>query len=102
MTIYKVRMHHSALRDLDELELFLLSVMSRSGANKYIDMMMAEVESLSIFACLYRPSQMLVIRSYHPQARRMVSHNRRWVYIFHIEGDTVIVDRIRPAKTIVQ
>lgn len=102
MTIYKVRMHHSALRDLDELELFLLSVMSRSGANKYIDMMMAEVESLSIFACLYRPSQMLDIRSCHPQARRMVSHNRRWVYIFHIEGDTVIVDRIRPAKTIVQ
>ncbi len=30
----------------------------------------------------------------------MVSHNRRWVYIFHIEGDMVVVDPIRPAKTI--
>ena len=31
-------------------------------------------------------------------ARRMVSHNRRWIYIYHIEEDVVIVDRIIPAK----
>ena len=30
----------------------------------------------------------------------MVSHNKRWVYIFHMEDDMVIVDRIRPSKTI--
>ena len=28
----------------------------------------------------------------------MVSHNRRWIYIYHIEEDVVIVDRIIPAK----
>lgn len=100
MTVYKVKMHNSAVRDIDELENFLLSVMSRDGANKYIDMMFAEVESLSVFADLYRPSTMTSIRIYHPQARRMVSHNKRWVYIFHIEDDIVIVDRIRPAKII--
>ena len=100
MTVYKVKMHYSAVRDIDELENFLLSVMSREGANKYIDMMFAEVESLSVFADLYRPSPKTSIRINHPRARRMVSHNRRWVYIFHIEGDIVIVDRKRPAKTI--
>ena len=31
-------------------------------------------------------------------ARRLVSHNRRWIYIYHIEEDVVIVDRIIPAK----
>ena len=30
----------------------------------------------------------------------MVSHNKRWVYIFHIEDDTVAVDRILPSKLI--
>ena len=30
----------------------------------------------------------------------MVSHNKRWVYIFHIDGDFAIVDRILPAKNI--
>ncbi len=28
----------------------------------------------------------------------MVSHNKRWNYVFHIEEDYVIVDRIIPAK----
>ena len=100
MTVYKVKFRHSAMRDMDELEDFLKSVMSQIGANKYIDTMITEVMSLSVFADLYRTSPMADIRQYHPKARRMVSHNRRWVYIFHVEDDTVIVDRIRPAKTI--
>ncbi len=100
MKVYKVRIRRSAMRDLGELEDFLISVMSQVGANKYIDTMIAEVMSLSVLADLYRPSTMADIRQYHPQARRMVSHNRRWVYIFHLEDDIVIVDSIRPSKTI--
>ena len=30
----------------------------------------------------------------------MPSHNKRWQYIFHIEGNWVIVDRILQAKHI--
>ena len=56
MTIYKVRLHRSAMRDMYELEEYLKSVMSQIGANKYIDTMIAEVMSLSVFADLYRPS----------------------------------------------
>ena len=88
------------MRDMDELEEYLKSVMTQIGANKYIDTMIAEVMSLSIFADLYRTSIKEDILQYHPQARRMVSHNKRWVYIFHIEDETVIVDRIRPSKLI--
>ena len=88
------------MRDMDELEEYLKSVMTQIGANKYIDTMIAEVMSLSVFADLYRTSTKEDILQYHPQARRMVSHNKRWVYIFHIEDETVIVDRIRPAKLI--
>lgn len=100
MTIYNVRLHSSAMRDMDELEEYLKSVMTQIGANKYIDTMIAEVMSLSVFANLYRTSTKEDILQYHPQARRMVSHNKRWVYIFHIEDETVIVDRIRPSKLI--
>lgn len=88
------------MRDMDELEEYLKSVMTQIGANKYIDTMIAEVMSLSVFADLYRTSTKENILQYHPQARRMVSHNKRWVYIFHIEDETVIVDRIRPSKLI--
>ena len=56
MTVYKVRISRSAMRDMDDLEDFLKSVMSQSGANRYIDNMIAEVQSLSVYADLYRPS----------------------------------------------
>ena len=100
MKVYRVRLSHSVMRDLGELEDFLKSVMSQAGANRYIDTMIDEVMSLSVFAGVYHTSPMADIRQYHPKARRMVSHNKRWVYIFHVEDDTVIVDLIRPAKVI--
>lgn len=100
MTTYKVRIDEGVDLDLQELYAFLTTVMSVEGASRYIDSMLAEVMSLSVFADFYRPSTMADIRRYHPKACRMVSHNKRWVYIFHIENDTVVVDRIRPAKLI--
>lgn len=36
------------------------------------------------------------------QARRMVSHNKKWDYIFHIEEGIVVVDRIMASKMIVK
>jgi len=100
MTTYKIRIDDSAESDLRHLFDFLINVMSRDGANRYMDMITNEVLSLSILANVYSPSQYADIRRYHPKARRMVSHNKRWVYIFHIEDDTVVVDRILPSKMI--
>ena len=102
MKSYRLRISRRARLDIEALTDFLLTVMSIEGARKYLDNMIAEVQSLTLFADLYWPSTMADIRQYHPKARRMVSHNRRWVYIFHIEDDTVIVDRIRQAKLIKQ
>ena len=100
MKTYKVKIDRTAEADLHNLFRFLISVMSREGANRYIDTMVNEVQSLSILADLYRLSRHVEIRKFHPYARRMVSHNKKWVYIFHIEDDFVVVDRIYPAKMI--
>ncbi|MBR1835416.1 MAG: hypothetical protein IJ785_07935 [Bacteroidales bacterium] len=59
-----------------------------------------EVMSLLVYADLYRPDTMADIGQYHPKARRMVSHNRRRCFIFHLEAGTVIARRIRPSKVI--
>ncbi len=100
MTTYKIRIDASAESDLKQLFGFLISIISCEGANLYIDMMTNEVLSLSILADIYLPSHFADIRRYHPHARRMVSHNKRWVYVFHIEDDTVVADRIIPSKLI--
>ena len=101
MTICKVEIDESARNDLSNLLTFLKTVMSREGALRYIDVMVEEVQSLSLFAGLYQPSRSMIIRKIHPAARRMLSHNRKWNYVFHIEDDTVVVDRILPSKMIV-
>ena len=100
MKIYRVEIALSARLDIAELFEFLISVKSQSGANRYIDAMVAELQSLSVFADLYQTSRMADIKRFHPHARSMASHNKRWTYIFHIEDDTVVVDRIRPSKLI--
>ena len=102
MRIYTVEIAESALADISDLAEFLVRNLSLDGAQRYLQAMLQEVNSLAVFADLYNPSGYADIRRYHPRARRMVSHNKKWVYIFHIEDNTVVVDRIRPSKMITQ
>ena len=98
MRIYEVRIGHGALQDMANLRTFLLQMMSEDGAVRYANNMRAEIKMLSIFADLYRKTTSKTFLQIHPDARHMVSHNRRWDYVFHVEGGFVIVDRIIPAK----
>ncbi len=98
MQIYEVRISQEAVKDMARLRSFLLEMMSEDGAIRYANNMRAEIKMLSVFAALYRKTTSKTFLKIHSEARHMVSHNRRWDYVFHIEGDYVIVDRIIPAK----
>ena len=76
--------------------------MSLEGARRYLDTMIQEVLSLSVYADLYTTSRSKTIKMIHPQARRMVSHNKKWNYIFHIEDNIVVIDRVMPSKMVVK
>ena len=102
MRTYEVVISPAAEADLADLAFFLRSVMSLEGARRVHQAMRNEVLSLSVYADCFSTSRYADVRRYHPQARRMVSHNKSWFFIFHIEGDTVVVDRIRQAKLIKQ
>ncbi|MBO4613299.1 MAG: hypothetical protein J5671_09075 [Bacteroidaceae bacterium] len=98
MRIYEVRISHAAHADMASLQTFLDAMLSEEGAIRYANNMRAEIKMLSVYAdCIGRTTSK-TLRKIHPEARRMVSHNRRWIYVFHIEEDFVIVDRILPAK----
>ena len=100
MKTYSVVIDSAAIADLDDISDFLAEHLSFEGAWRYKEAMKYELLSLSVFADLYQASRMADIKRYHPQARSMASHNKRWTYIFHIEDDTVVIDRIRPSKLI--
>lgn len=100
MTVYKVEIDQSVHEDVEELKRFLRSVMSREGAHRYIEALYGEIMSLSVFADCFGDCRSQTIRAIHPHARRMVSRNRKYVYVFHIEEDVVVIDRILNAKMI--
>ena len=98
MQMYEVRISHAALMDMANLRAFLDAMLSEEDAIRYANNMREEIQMLAIYADLYGKSTSLTLRQIHPEARRMVSHNRRWIYIYHIEDTFVVVDRILPAK----
>ena len=98
MRIYDVRISRAALQDMASLRAFLLEMMSEDGAVRYANNMRTEIKMLALYADLYGKTTSKTLVAIHPEARRMISHNRRWDYVFHIEENFVIVDRIIPAK----
>ncbi len=98
MQIYEVRISHAAYADMAVLRKFLKAMMTEEGAVRYANNMRLELKMLSVYADCYGRTTSSTLRMIHPNARRMVSHNRKWVYVYHIEDAYVIVDRILPAK----
>ena len=98
MRIYEVRISHAALADMAELRKFLDAMLSEEGAVRYANNMRSEIKMLAVYADCYGRSTSRTLRMIHPEARRVVSHNRKWIYVYHIEESFVIVDRILPAK----
>ena len=77
MRIYEVRISYEALQDIARIHSFLLAMMSEDGAVRYANNMRAEIKMLSLFADLYRKTTSQTFLQIHPEARHMVSHNRR-------------------------
>jgi plasmid stabilization system protein ParE len=102
MKVYNVEVSASAKADIDELADFLFGNMSREAAYRYLDVMGTEMKSLSVYADCFAASHSETIKAIHPFARRMLSHNRKWNYVFHIDDDTVVIDRILKSKMIVK
>ena len=100
MRIYNVRVLQSAEADIDELADFLFEKLSKEGAYRYLDSMRNEVMSLSVYADCFAETHSKTIQSIHPKARRMISHNHKWAYVFHIEDETVFVDRILSSRIV--
>ena len=98
MRSYKVRINPAARADMVELRKFLKTMMTEEGAIRYANNMRIEVKMLAVYAECYGRSTSATLRKIHSEARRMVSHNRKWVYVYHIDGPFAIVDRILPAK----
>ena len=57
-----------------------------------------KIKKLSVYADCFGRTTSKTLLAIHPDARRMVSHNHRWLYVFHIAECFVIADHILPTK----
>lgn len=96
MRDYEVIFSNAALIDYTAISKYLPSVLSETGATKYAQAMREEILTIGIYADCFQRCNSKQILTIHPQARRMVSH----IYVFHIDGDFAIVDRILSSKNI--
>ena len=98
MLLYEVRISESARSDMEQLRVFLDGMLSLEGAVRYANVMRSEIKMLAVFAECHRRTISQSLQLIHPEARRMISHNRKWIYVYHIEDHLAIVDRIIPSK----
>jgi len=102
MRVYKeVVFSKAVLFDLGEIRDFIVFNNTHEAANKYIDQLEAEINALVYLADCFPISRWLSVRRYHPEARSLITRNKKWNVVFHTDGDLVIVDKIIPSKMVI-
>lgn len=102
MKVYKdVLFSRNILLELEDIRNYVAENNNHEAANRYIDQLEAEINALVYLADCFPISRWLAVRKYHPEARSLITHNKKWNVIFHTEGDFVIVDKITPSKLVI-
>jgi plasmid stabilization system protein ParE len=98
MRVYRVKVSKAVSSDLDELSLYIASLYRPESGHKYVNRILGQLASLSYTADAYQYSRFQLAKQIHPNAKSISIMNHRWTAVFHIEGDSVIVDRIMPSS----
>ena len=102
MNNYKLNVKQEVYDDIEDFKQFIVTVGSRDLAIQYTENLLAEIEKLSYLADKMQLSKWKVAKKYHPQARRLITENRKWNIIYHIQGEFVVVDKIIPSSMMVK
>ena len=101
MKIRKVIVLSQIRVDLSRIISFITSKTSENNALQYADELLFEIDSLSYLADTITQTDSKTVRRFHPQAKRMISNNKKWDIVFHVTDNYVFVDKILPAKMII-
>ncbi len=100
MNYYKVAVSKNVFTEIEEIADFIIKISTPEHAIKYKNQLISEISSLSYMADVINYSQWRIAKRCHPKAKRMITKNKKWNVIFHVEGFYVIVDKIIPTKMV--
>lgn len=103
MKVYEdVVFSQNVVADIAKIGKYIRTKNTKEAANKYIDILEAEINSLVLWADFIPYSSYWAHRKYHPKAKRLLTSNRKWNVVFHTEGKTVVIDKIIPSKMVTE
>ena len=97
---YTVKIHKRVYAKIGEIADYIEKVSNKSHALKYTDDLGKEILSLSdpMIANAMQPSQWQSAKKYHPQAKRLITKNRKWNIIFRVGRKNVYIYDIIPSS----
>ena len=102
MKRYKVVFHRRVYQQIADIQDYIIGFNTYESAIRYSNRLFEEMYTLSYLADVMPETDWATAKEYHPEAKRMVTHNRKWNIIFHIEGGFVIIDSIVASSTMKQ
>lgn len=94
MLSYTVIVSNEAGSDLDEIANYIAREFKSASGHNFVNRILGQIQALSYSAGTYRESPYAMVKLIHPHAKTMNIINHRWMVVFHVDGDYVIVDRI--------
>lgn len=101
MKHYTVSVKDEVFADIDEIVDYIISINTSEHAVRYKNALIEEIRTLEYAADTFQVTKWKMALRYHPQARRMITKNKKWDIIFHVDGDYVIIDKLIPSKLII-
>ena len=87
--------------DFKNISDFISDIHNKDAAQSYVKRILEEIKTLSYLADFIPVSPYLTLQKLHPQARRIVTKNGKWVIVFFIEDNFVKIVKIIPSKMII-
>ena len=100
MKHYRVSVSKTVLAEIEDIADFIISISTPEHAVRYKNQLISEIATLSYMADTINYSQWKTAKRFHPKAKRLITKNRKWNVIFHIDGDDFIVDKLLPSKLV--
>ena len=92
----------SAVNNIEDITRFVTDHTSELNAIEYADELIYEINKLAYSADSILITTSETIKSYHPQAQRLLTKNRKWNIFFHKTDKHVFVHKVLPSKMIIR
>ena len=102
MQSYRILISKEASSDLDDMAEYVAGICHPITGHKYVNRILEKLSALRITADANPLSNYEIARRINPLAKTMSIMNRKWTVVYHVEFDTVIIDRVLPSKMMIK